>query len=98
MKHTKLIFNAFLLASLLALTACGGTPDVEESEAVPASTEPAEEAPAVEPTPTQEPVEIPCTIAFDSDRDGNREIYVMGPDGSNPTNLTNEPADDRNPA
>lgn len=98
MKHTKLIFNAFLLASLLALTACGGAPAVEKPVAVPETTEVEEEAPGVEPTPTQEPAEIPCTIAFDSDRDGNREIYAMGPDGSNPTNLTNEPADDRDPA
>ena len=28
-------------------------------------------------------------IAFDSDRDGNWEIYVMNADGSNPINLTN---------
>jgi len=33
-------------------------------------------------------------IAFDSDRDGNWEIYVMGTDGSGETNLTNNPADE----
>jgi len=33
-------------------------------------------------------------IAFQSDRDGNWEIYVMNSDGSNQTNLTNNPADD----
>ncbi len=37
-------------------------------------------------------------IAFDSDRDGNWEIYVMDADGSNPTNLTNNPAEDHFPA
>ena len=43
-------------------------------------------------------------IAFMSDRDGNDEIYVMeadpdtGADGGNPTNLTNDPANDVNPA
>jgi ABC-type sugar transport system substrate-binding protein len=37
-------------------------------------------------------------IAFDSDRDGNREIYVMDPDGKNTVNLTNNPADDFGPA
>ncbi len=31
-------------------------------------------------------------IAFVSDRDGNAEIYVMDADGSNQTNLTNNPA------
>jgi TolB protein len=36
-------------------------------------------------------------IAFSSDRDGNSEIYVMDADGSNPTNLTNDPADDLAP-
>ena len=46
-------------------------------------------------------------IAFVSDRDGHvdripgwftSEIYVMNADGSNPQNLTNNPADDRNPS
>lgn len=36
-------------------------------------------------------------IAFVSDRDGNFEIYVMNADGSNQTNLTNNPAGDRYP-
>lgn len=40
---------------------------------------------------------IPCMITFDSDRDGNREIYLMGPDGKDPVNLTNNPADDFSP-
>ena len=30
-------------------------------------------------------------LAFTSDRDGNREIYVMDADGSNQTRLTNNP-------
>ena len=33
-----------------------------------------------------------------SNRDGNYEIYVMNPDGSTPTRLTNISADDINPA
>ena len=37
-------------------------------------------------------------IAFVSHRDGNREIYVMGVDGSNPRNLTNNDAVDSSPA
>ncbi len=36
-------------------------------------------------------------IAFTSGRDGNEEIYVMSPDGSNQTNLTNNPADESYP-
>ena len=37
-------------------------------------------------------------IAFDSTRDGNREIYVMNADGSGVTRLTHNPADDGYPA
>jgi hypothetical protein len=37
------------------------------------------------------------TIAFQSNRDGNYEIYVMNGDGSGLTNLTNSPADDSGP-
>jgi len=37
-------------------------------------------------------------LAFETDRDGNREIYVMNADGSAPTNLTNNPAFDADPA
>jgi hypothetical protein len=36
-------------------------------------------------------------IAFTTDRDGNREIYVMNVDGSTQTNLTNNPAFDFEP-
>lgn len=37
-------------------------------------------------------------IAFTSDRDGNREIYVMSADGTGQTNLTSDPADDFEPS
>ena len=33
-------------------------------------------------------------ILFTSERDGNGEVYVMNADGSNPVNLTNNPASD----
>ncbi|HIM12588.1 TPA: hypothetical protein EYM26_17535, partial [Candidatus Poribacteria bacterium] len=36
-------------------------------------------------------------IAFSSNRDGNREIYVMDIDGQNQVNLTNNPAKDITP-
>jgi TolB protein len=36
-------------------------------------------------------------IAFQSDRDGNREIYSMNPEGSDPRRLTNDPALDSSP-
>jgi len=37
-------------------------------------------------------------IAFNSDRDGNPEIYVMNADGTDPRNLTNDPDFDVLPA
>lgn len=37
-------------------------------------------------------------IAFRSDRDGQQEIYVITPDGAKFTNLTENPADDSDPA
>jgi Tol biopolymer transport system component len=39
----------------------------------------------------------PPRIAFESQRDGNPEIYVMNPDGSNQTRLTTNPALDTDP-
>ena len=36
-------------------------------------------------------------ILFSSDRDGNREIYIMDMDGSNQTRLTNNPSRDHKP-
>ena len=33
-------------------------------------------------------------IAFVSERDGNAEVYVMNADGTNPVNLTKDPAFD----
>jgi Tol biopolymer transport system component len=37
-------------------------------------------------------------IAFTSRRDGNPEVYVMNADGSDPTNVSNNPATDWMPA
>ena len=37
-------------------------------------------------------------IAFQSDRDGNEEIYVMNDDGSLPTRLTSHPGADQLPS
>jgi len=37
-------------------------------------------------------------IVFDSYRDGNWEVYMIDENGTNPVNLTNNPADDGDPA
>jgi TolB protein len=37
-------------------------------------------------------------IVFETDRDGNREIYVMNANGTGLTNLTGNPALDATPA
>ena len=37
-------------------------------------------------------------VVFQSNRDGNAEIYVMNADGTGQTNLTNSPAEDTRPA
>ncbi len=50
-----------------------------------------------EKSPT-EPDSTQGKIAFSSDRDGNQEIYVMNADGTNQTNLTNNPANDSSPS
>ena len=38
------------------------------------------------------------SIAFVSERDGNREIYIMRADGSSQIRLTDNPGDDMYPA
>ncbi|MEW5986396.1 MAG: ABC transporter substrate-binding protein [Chloroflexota bacterium] len=62
---------------------------------------------AATPTPPPGPTGLPVPtlaagrpglIAFASDRDGDWDIYLMNPDGSQPVNLTNNLADDQTPA
>jgi Tol biopolymer transport system component len=47
----------------------------------------------------QAPVWSPdgARLAFQSDRDGNWEIYTIGADGSGLTNLTKSPAEETQP-
>ncbi len=64
----------------------------------PAPVPPPAPQPAREPTPAPPAPTLSGLIAFASTRDGNGEVYTMQPDGSNPRNVTNNPAYDANPA
>ena len=75
-----------VLLALVIGTGCGGHPT----------------SPGGEPPPAGEPPYVPLPLAdqivFTSDRDGNREIYVMHEDGRSPVNLTRTPGDESWPA
>jgi len=91
----------FTLALVLAFTAvsCAPASSVDAAQAEPAeaaAAQPAAEQPSAEPTAAPEP--IPCSVVFETDRDGDWEIYIMGPDGENPTNLSNNHANEWDPA
>lgn len=114
MKNITLLTITLLFFSLLFFSGCTNTaaPEIPTAEArssittstasdtprPTASPKPIETiAPMVSPTQTEAP-SLPCMIAFDSDREKNREIYIMGPDGKDPVKITNNPADDWDPA
>ncbi|MGI9106685.1 MAG: FG-GAP-like repeat-containing protein, partial [Pyrinomonadaceae bacterium] len=96
-----LALTYLMLAGSLPLPASAAAPrPARESKANPsgALTPPAQAAPA--PLPLIAPQTLPANgkIAFRSNRDGNNEIYVMNPDGTAQTRLTDNPADDFNPS
>jgi len=98
MKRHIFVLGSLLVASAFLLSSCAKTPttspEANNTSAAAATTE-VPQVPAT-PTPTEAPI-LPCNIAFESDRDGNLEIYTMSPDGSNQTNLSNDPAEDFDP-
>lgn len=99
MKNNTLSIAMLLFIVTLIISACGSAQPamkpVSDTQPQISSDQPAETP--TQPEPTGTPPPIPCNIVFESDRDGNREIYVMEVDGSNPRNLSNNPADDFNP-
>jgi tRNA A-37 threonylcarbamoyl transferase component Bud32 len=48
-------------------------------------------------SPTATPIPLQNKIIFQSDRDGDFDIYIMNPDGSNQINLTTNSAEDNYP-
>ena len=102
MKTKTSSITVSMLVLTLLISACGSAAVTEApaAEAQPPEAEAAAEAttPAQAPVPAEEPQPVPCSIAFDSNRDRNFEIYLMGPDGKDLVNLSNNPADDFDPA
>ncbi len=98
MNRSSLIYSGLIAGCLLLFTGCSQAPTETLIAATPTIAAATEVIPTAAPTPTatETPV-LPCNIAFEADRDNNHEIYVMAPDGSGQTNLTNNPADDNDP-
>ena len=94
MKSKIVQFGALLMCCAFILAGCGSAPASEAVTEAPLTVEAPADTP--EPSPTPNPP-IPCRIVYDSEGDNNRDIFVMEPDGSNQTNLSNHPANDFDP-
>lgn len=102
------IFLILIVWSFIITACIQNTHDETPTEDISSENELITETDIIEPTftitpeytqtPTVTPEPIACTIIFDSDRDGNLEIYRMAPDGSDTVNLTENPADDWHPS
>jgi hypothetical protein len=56
-------------------------------------------SPAATPTPTPDlPTPFPWLLAYDSDTEGNDDIYLLPADGGSVVNITHDAAEDRHPA
>ncbi|NTV37465.1 MAG: hypothetical protein HGA53_10980, partial [Anaerolineaceae bacterium] len=100
MKKLHLLTIAALFALALIITACApaATPAAETQPVLQPSATAMPPEPTQTAAPTATPEPVVCMITFDSDRDKNREIYKMGPDGKDPVNLSNDPGEDFDPA
>ena len=99
------IYNRALSAAEIQAIYNAGSAGKCNSSATPTPTATPTATPTGTPTPTPSTTPTPMPqgvtnglIAFQSKRDGNYEIYTMNPDGTNPRNLTNNPANDVTPA
>lgn len=70
---------------------------VESATAVPPATSPPPAQPTATLLPMATAVPLQNKIIFQSDRDGDFDIYIMNADGSNQINLTNNSAEDNYP-
>ena len=80
-RTTIALFAAVIVATSIVLAACAGSPPCGD-EPVGLTDLGSDQNPAWSPDGSQ--------IAFDSGRDGDRDIYVMNADGSDVRNLTDE--------
>ncbi|KKL25814.1 hypothetical protein LCGC14_2401530 [marine sediment metagenome] len=91
-----------LLVIALTATGCGDGGDGEGGSAADGSTEMVDGNGAEGGNSTADgggsTAALKGKIAFASDRDGNNDIYVMSADGTNQVNLTNNAANDWEPA
>jgi Tol biopolymer transport system component len=90
MNHSRYSLTMFALVAiiLLALIGCGGGGGDPSPTPTPIPTQ--------SPNPTPPPI-LNGRIVFQSNRDGNDEIYVMDNNGSNQTRLTNNTTSDNFP-
>jgi dipeptidyl aminopeptidase/acylaminoacyl peptidase len=104
-----IVIASIILALCLVTVACSSNPDPTVTTSPPTSTPaPPTSTPAPSITPSPIPPSPTSTplgggsgqIAFVSDRDrvNGNEIYVMNADGSNPINLSNNPAKEDHPS
>lgn len=101
MKKSGIVFICLMVAMVLTISSCSTAKATETLLIQNTKTDIVETKVPATSTPTATATEvplIPCTFTFDSDRDGNLEIYSMAPDGTNTKNLTNNAADDVEPA
>ena len=105
--NLKLAISFLLPAAFVLLAACGEgsqpLPDIEATVEARVAEERSKKAEAdsiamIEATVQAILLSDQGRIAFVSERAGNGEIYVMNADGSDQTNLTNDPEDDWAPA
>jgi hypothetical protein len=94
MKQRNIARLFILTLTLVLLWSPNTLPIHSSSQAAQAATDPRRTEPNDQPTST---AVANGKIAFTSDRDGNREIYVMDPDGTNQVRLTNNQVVDDHP-
>ncbi len=68
----------------------GGNADIVTMDLASKAQKPITSGLAIDTSPTYSP--DGSQIAFESDRGGSQQVYVMGADGSNPHRITSAPA------